>query len=291
MLLLGWTVRPAAAGQEGKKPVATAESAHAGEALFRVNCADCHGIDGRGGGHGPDPTARRAIKGASDAVLARTIAKGIPGTAMPANDLSESETRLVIAYLRQLTAGTSAPVLGNRENGKALFFGKGNCTSCHMINGQGGRLGPDLSDVGGSRSIAYLTESIREPSRELVEGLEQLYSQFTSPALYDTVTVETRDGRSFVGVAKDEDNFSIQLLDVNEELHLFLKKDLKQVTHERKSLMPPYNEEAISQAELQDLLAYLQSLNLNQAWAEAAPEGPRAGASKKSPQAPGPNKY
>jgi putative heme-binding domain-containing protein len=282
---MGWSVRPAPVhGQEKKpaRPAAPTESDRSGEALFRVNCADCHGLDGRGGGHGPDLTSRRTVQGASAAVLMRTIIKGVPGTAMPANDLSESETRLVIAYIRTLTAGVHVPVTGDREKGKALFFGKGNCTNCHMINGQGGRLGPDLSDVGASRSIAYLTESVREPSKELVEGLEQLYSQFTSPAIYDTVTVETRDGRSFVGVAKDEDNFSIQLMDTNEDLHMFLKKDLKQVTHERKSLMPAYDEQAISKAELQDLLAYLQSLRLNQAW---------AGESKKGPQAAGPNKY
>ena len=83
-------------------------------------------------------------------------------------------------------------------------------------------------------------------------------------------------------MAKDEDNFSIQLLDTSEELHLFLKKDLKQVTHERKSLMPPFDEQAISKAELQDLLAYLQSLQLSQA---------RALGPHQRPQPKGPTKY
>jgi putative heme-binding domain-containing protein len=283
LLLMGWSVRPPPArGQQKTKPVAATESDRSGESLFRVNCADCHGMDGRGGGHGPDLTSRRAIQGANETALIRTITKGIPGTAMPANDLSESETRSVIAYIRSLAAGVHAPVTGDREKGKALFLGKGNCSSCHMINGQGGRLGPDLSDVGASRSIAYLTESIREPSQELSQGLEQLYSQFTSPAIYDTVTVETRDGRRFVGVAKNEDNFSIQLLDVNEEIHLFMKKDLKQVTHERKSLMPPYDEQAISKTELQDLLAYLESLHSSLV---------RAAVPAKGPKTEGPTKY
>jgi putative heme-binding domain-containing protein len=282
-LLAGWSARPLLLpGQQKTPPVAWKSGTdHNAEALFRVNCAGCHGLDARGGGQGPDLTSGRVARG-NEAVLMRTILKGVPGTAMPANDLTESETRTVIAYIRSLGAGAHTPVTGDREKGKALFLGKGNCSSCHMVNGQGGRLGPDLSDVGASRSVEYLTESIREPSKELSQGLEQLFSQFTSPAVYDTVTVETRDGQSFIGVAKDEDNFSIQLLGVDQELHLFMKKDLKQVTHEHKSLMPPYDEQAISKAELQDLLAYLQSLHPIQA---------RAGESKKGPQSDGPNKY
>jgi cytochrome c oxidase cbb3-type subunit 3 len=282
-LIVGWSARPVLLpGQQKTPPVAWKSGPdHNAEALFRVNCAGCHGLDARGGGQGPDLTSGRVARG-SEAVLMRTILKGVPGTAMPANDLTESETRMVIAYIRSLGAGAHTPVTGDREKGKALFLGKGSCSSCHMVNGQGGRLGPDLSDVGASRSVDYLTESIREPSKELSQGLEQLFSQFTSPAVYDTVTVETRDGQSFIGVAKDEDNFSIQLLDTNEELHLFLKKDLKQVAHERKSLMPPYDEQTISKAELQDLLAYLQSLQLRQA---------RGPGPHKGPQPAGPTKY
>jgi putative heme-binding domain-containing protein len=201
------------------------------------------------------------MHGDSDAALIRTITKGVPGTAMPANDLSERETRIVIAYIRALTAGVHIQVTGDRDKGKAIFYGKGNCTSCHMVSGQGGRLGPDLSGVGASRSIQYLVDSIREPNKELTEGMGQLNSQFESPIIYETVTVVTQDGRRIVGVPRNEDNFSLQLLDVNEELHLFLKKDLKEVIHERKSLMPPYDESAMSKTELQDLLAFLKSLH------------------------------
>ena len=232
-----------------------------GEALFRLNCADCHGLDARGGGHGPSLISSRVLRTGSEAALTKIITQGIPGTAMPANDLTGQETRLVIAYVRSLAGGEPAPLRGDAAKGKALFFGKGNCVSCHMVNGQGGRLGPDLSLAGSSRSAEFLTDSIREPSKDLTEGMGQLNSQFESPAIYETVTVVMPDGRRIVGVPKDEDNFSIQFMDVNQELHSFMKKDLKEVLHERKSLMPAYSEEAISETELADLLAYLRSLH------------------------------
>jgi hypothetical protein len=74
------------------------------------------------------------------------------------------------------------------------------------------------------------------------------------------VTVVTAEGKRLVGVAKDEDAFSIQLLAEDDELHLLLKKDLTEVRHERRSLMPAYSTEMLSAGELRDLIAYLSSL-------------------------------
>ena len=81
--------------------------------------------------------------------------------------------------------------------------------------------------------------------------------------VYDTVTVVTRQGQRIVGIAKNEDTFTIQLLDTNQQLHLLNTKDLESVTHERKSLMPDYSREMLSDTELRDLVAYLQSLRGN----------------------------
>jgi hypothetical protein len=74
------------------------------------------------------------------------------------------------------------------------------------------------------------------------------------------VTVVTADGQKIVGVAKNEDTFSLQLIDTNQQLQFFLKKNLREVTHERKSLMPTYSEDRLNPAELQDLVAYLEGL-------------------------------
>jgi putative heme-binding domain-containing protein len=129
-----------------------------------------------------------------------------------------------------------------------------------MVQGRGGRLGPELTRVGAARSVAYLTESIREPDKELSLGMTDPNNHYVIPMEYETVTVTTHDGRRIIGVAKNEDTFSIQLLGQDDELHLFLKKDLRAVGHERRSLMPAYTEQMLGKEELLDLLSYLTNL-------------------------------
>ncbi len=129
-----------------------------------------------------------------------------------------------------------------------------------MVKGRGGRLGPDLTRVGAARSVAYLTESIREPDKELSLGYSDPNNHYGVPLEYDTVIAAMPDGQRIVGVAKNEDAFSIQILGQDDQLHLLLKKDLAEVRHERRSLMPAYTSQMLSSNELQDLLAYLLSL-------------------------------
>jgi putative heme-binding domain-containing protein len=129
-----------------------------------------------------------------------------------------------------------------------------------MVKGRGGHLGPELTRVGAARSVAYLTESIREPDKELSLGMTDPNNHYVIPMEYETVTVAFRDGRRLIGVAKNEDAFSIQLLAQDDDLHLLLKRDLAQVVHERRSLMPAYTEQMLSKDDLQDLLCYLSGL-------------------------------
>lgn len=179
---------------------------------------------------------------------------------MPANSFEDSETWALVAYLRSVSAGTEAPVAGDSAKGESSFFGKSGCSKCHMVKGRGGRLGPDLTRVGAARSVGYLTESIREPDKSLSLGMSDPNNHYGIPLEYETVTAVTKDGQRIIGVAKNEDAFSLQLLGQDEKLHLFLKKDLQDVLHERRSLMPAYTDRLLSNEELQNLLAYLTSL-------------------------------
>jgi putative heme-binding domain-containing protein len=246
-------------GQEN--PVAGNPAAiQEGSSLFRANCSPCHGLNAQGGGRGPDLTAGRWIHGSSDADIFRTITRGVPGTEMPANGFEDSETWAILAYLRSLTPGKTEAISGDPAKGEKIFWGTGGCSTCHMVQGRGGVLGPDLSQVGEARSVPYLLDSIREPSKELTSGLLDPNNHYGLPLVYDTVTVITADGRKIIGVAKNEDTFSLQLIDTNQQLQLFLKKNLKEVVHERKSLMPAYSETMLKPAQLQDLVAYLAGL-------------------------------
>jgi len=247
--------------KELKNPSAgDAAAIHEGESLFRANCSFCHGFDARGGGRGPDLTQGRWTHGSSDQSVFRTISQGVPGTEMPANPFEDSEIWALISYIRSVSAGAVPPLNGDPTAGEHLFFGKQKCAQCHMVKGRGGHLGPDLSRVGAARSLAYLTESIRQPNKELSLGYTDPNNHYGIPLEYDTVIVVTHDGRRITGVAKNEDAFSIQLLGSDDALHLLLKRDLREVKHERRSLMPTYTSEMLDPTELQDLLAFLAGL-------------------------------
>jgi cytochrome c oxidase cbb3-type subunit 3 len=231
-----------------------------GASLFRANCSPCHGLNAHGGGRGPDLTAGRWVHGSSDADLFRTVTRGVPGTEMPANALDDSEVWAILAYVRSLAPAKSQAVAGDPTKGKKIFWETAGCSTCHMVQGRGGVLGPDLSRVGEARSADYLIDSIRQPSKELSTGMLDPNNHYGLPLVYDTVTVVTANGQKIVGAAKNEDTFSLQLLDTNQHLQFFLKKNLREVKHERKSLMPDYSDDMLKPAELQDLLAYLEGL-------------------------------
>ena len=227
-----------------------------GAVLFRQECMFCHGVAARGGMRGPDLTTGSWNHGGADSDLFETISHGIPGTAMPANKLTEDENWQVVTYLRTLQQPPTAAT-GDRSRGETLFFGSGRCSSCHIVNGRGGRVGPELSTVGSARSRAYLIESIRDAGRQLTPN--RAFGD-TIALKYDTVTAVTSDGRTIVGVPMNEDTFTLQLMDASERVHSLDKKTLKSVRHENRSLMPAYDASRLSNADLDNLVAYLPSL-------------------------------
>ena len=251
--------RSTAAAQELKNPLAgNPKEIEEGAFLFRSNCALCHGLGARGGSRGPDLTRGMWNHGSSDAEIFHNVLDGIPGTLMPANDLTDLEAWEVVAYLRSLARSAARPVPGDRQAGEKLFQGDGNCWLCHMIDGKGGRVGPDLSSVGNRRSPEFLAEKIRNPNKNLAPSQMEPGKEWPYDA--EAVTVVTRDGKSVRGALRNEDTFSIQIMDLQDGLHSYLKKDLRDVTHEGKSLMPPYDEGMLSNVQLRDLVAYLDGL-------------------------------
>jgi cytochrome c oxidase cbb3-type subunit 3 len=183
-----------------------------GRRLFEKSCTACHGQNARGG-RGPDLTGKLS-RGALESEIVQNIIGGIPGTQMPAFPMAVEDARAIVAYLWSLRAGgPDLPVTGSAANGQRLFFGQAGCSRCHMYRGQGGRLGPDLTGIGEAKTVRELQRTISEPHRELTRGFE-------------TIEVRLRDGRELRGVRKNEDTFSLQMMDEKEKLHLLLKKDV-----------------------------------------------------------------
>ncbi len=250
-----------AAKQEPRNPFASdAKTIKQGALLYRQECIYCHGPGARGGARGPDLTTGAWTHGGSDGALLKTISTGVPGTAMPPNHLLDDEIWQIITYLRSLQHPEPATISGDVTHGRELFFGGANCSLCHMVGGRGGRLGPELTRVGAARSRAYLIESIREPDRQLTIRNYDPESLGSNVQPYDTVTAATRDGKTVTGIAVSEDTFTVQIMDTHEKIHSFEKKSLKSFKHERKSLMPAYKEDTLSEKDLEDLVAYLETL-------------------------------
>jgi len=257
ILDLNGQVAAPAATQPARNPFAGDPKAITqGAVLFRQECVFCHGVAARGGMRGPDLTTGSWSHGGADADLVATINAGVPGTAMPPNNLTTDEIWQIVTYLRSLQQPVTAPV-GDATRGEALFVGATRCSSCHIVNGRGGRLGPELTTVGSARSRAYLVESIREPSKQLTRN--GVFGDSVT-LKYDTVTAVTADGRTIVGVPMNEDTFTVQVMDSAERVHSLDKKTLKSFRHENRSLMPDYDARRLSISDLNDLIAYLQSL-------------------------------
>ncbi len=176
-----------------------------GGRLFRQNCVLCHGPDGDqvpgidlGHGHFRQSYSQEA--------LVKIIQNGIPGTAMPPHNLEDYRAEIILAYLHSIaTSGRAASGNGNPASGKAIFEGKGNCTSCHRVNGAGSRVGPDLSDIGALRRTAEIEQSLLDPNAEVLPQ-NRFYR------------VVTKQGETITGRLLNLDTFNVLLLDSRERL-------------------------------------------------------------------------
>jgi len=223
-----------------------AEAIKAGMGAYRVRCADCHGMDARGI-RGPDITQVWA-RGRTDDALFRTIRHGVPNTEMPSFPLprtSDMDIWRILAYLKTMATPATDAARGNGTAGERVFTT--NCLACHRVNGRGGRLGPDLSRVGVARTRAHMARQIRGTVPDFRTG-------------YEPVVLITPGGQQIQGVKKNEDLFSVQIMDTRERIQGYLREDLRAVTNVKISAMPTFGTDKLGDAELDDLLAYLSSL-------------------------------
>ena len=155
------------------------------------------------------------------------------------------------------------------RHGKDLFYGDANCSLCHMVEGKGGRLGPELTAVGGSRTREAIIDSVRNPRRRLAWGLPESTKEF--PQEYLSVTAVTADGKQIKGVTLNEDSFSVVIMEImGEQIHLLEKNTLLSYSKSRDSAMPKYAADTLSDKELEDIVAYLVSV-----WGEMTGRGVR----------------
>jgi len=239
LLSVGW-----AAAQTN--PFDTPEGLQQGAALFQTHCTYCHGARGQGG-RGSDLTTGQYKYGGSDAGLYATIRNGIRGTEMPSVRVTDQEVWKIVAFVKKL--GSLEPgqrATGDASAGKRVFEGKGACMTCHSIGADGGNLGPDLSDVGRRRDLAYLEESLISPEVDVA-------------VRYRAIQVVTKSGDIVTGIRLNEDDVSVQVRDQRDTLRSFLKAEVREIRRDKPALMPSYAAK-LSKKEIEDVVSYLSTL-------------------------------
>jgi len=235
--------------------VALAAQEHAGQfsqtdvetgfSLYNVNCITCHGPNGDQVG-GVNLASGRFRHASSDADLTNLIQTGIPGTAMPAGRYTTAELAGLVAYLRAMHDFSAEPARGNAARGQAVFEGKGKCTGCHRVNGDGSRAAPDLTDIGAVRTADALRRSIVNPGESMAP-------------INRPVRAVAQNGTVITGRRLNEDTYTVQLITPDERLVSLVKADLREFSVLTTSAMPSY-EKTLSAAELDDVVAYLRTL-------------------------------
>jgi len=237
-------------GHPQEKSVSRPSSSKQGTGLFSANCSSCHGLDGRGGERAPNIAGKRELQKLSNAELEKIVRDGVPGTGMPSfRSLGNAKIQAIVKHLRRLQGEDSMePLPGSSAGGKSLFFGKAGCSGCHMVNGAGGFMGSDLSAYARSKPSSEIRDVIIKPAKRL-NGNET------------AVTVTTQDGQTLTGIARNEDNFSLQLQTQDGSFHFFDKSNVRQIEYRSEPLMPSDYGTRLSKPELNDIISYLMDLS------------------------------
>ena len=225
-------------------PHTTGPDIENGQKLYGSRCAGCHGPDGDGG-KATDLATPVLPRASTDAALYRVIRYGLPDSEMPAHNMTPREIWQISAFVRQLARGTDTDSRGDVRRGESLALGKGGCLQCHLLNGAGGQSGPALTGIGERRSRAYLREKLVNPGRNIVTG-------------FAIVTLATRTGERVTGIRVNEDTWSIQVRDAKLRTHSFWKRDLAELSIERRTTMPSYSQ-VFTADELTDIVTFLAS--------------------------------
>lgn len=235
-----------AAAQSTQDHTYSSQDIAAGSRIYSSQCQLCHGQNGDQV-NGVDLRRSRFKRSVSDEDIAAVITNGIASEGMPPFAFQPPEINAILAFIRAGFDPSGVAVkVGNVSRGKALYASKGNCATCHRINGVGPRTAPDLSEIGAGRTPAALQRSLLEPTA-------------ARWPINKPIRLVTSDGREIKGRRLNEDTYTVQVIDDRERLLSFDKSALK--TYELGKVSPmPSLAKTFTADEIADLVAYLLSL-------------------------------
>lgn len=161
--------------------------------------------------------------------------------------IAEDSAKVDAATLQQFERSALTQP-GDVQSGRKLFEDekRTRCAVCHLVDGVGGKVGPDLTQIGGKFDRPHLIESLLQPSQQIVEG-------------YRTSLVLTTEGQALTGIIKEETEESFVLEDVNARRQRLNRVDVEQIMPSQVSLMPDGLAASLSVDEFCDLIAYLET--------------------------------
>ena len=239
--LVGYAQKPPASARTGNSP-----PPH-GAQIFLSTCAGCHGVDGKGTQRAPNIATNPVVHNLSQKELTEILLNGVPGTGMPSfRSLGEGSIRAVAEYVHSIEGKSdSGPLPGDPKRGEAIFFGKGECSNCHMAAGRGGFIAPELTIYGQTHSAEKIKDAITNPAaRETAKSM---------------VSAVTTHGEEYKGMIRNEDNFSLQLQLSDGTFRFFRRTELKSV-QPASSIMPANYSSSLTEVELNDIASYLLTL-------------------------------
>jgi cytochrome c oxidase cbb3-type subunit III len=242
LLVFGFTARNthAQAGEAGQ-----------GAQLFMEYCAGCHGADAKGGDKAPSLISAASPLNRSDSELLRIVRDGTAGGMPPFAQIGDDNIRAVVQFLREVETNAASksvsaeiPITGDADSGRELYFGRAECSHCHVMQGKGGFIASSLTNYGRNRTADEILKAITTPDAALV-----LSSQ--------VVTLTTRTGQTLTAVLRNEDNFNLQLQTEDGRYHFFARSDVTDVRYTGHSLMPRDYATRLSLKQLNDIVSFL----------------------------------
>jgi len=233
-----------------------------GELAYNQNCTSCHGPNGGAGEIGPEIVHNLSVplRGElDDNQILEVIRNGEPGTVMPAwkGKLADDDILKIGAFLHSLR-GTAIdnPLAGNVAHGGEVFWGKGQCGSCHMLGGKGTFKGPDLTNIAAERKSNLITDALTKPNHRVYGDGGVHLRALPAMDTYDAVHVTLGNGRTVDGVLLNQDSYSLQLMGDDNQLHLLDRSRINSVAN-KPPLMPTDYDKRLTKDEFADLMAFL----------------------------------
>ena len=233
-----------------------------GEQVYNQNCTSCHGPNGGAGEIAPEIIHNLSVplRGElNDNQILDVIRNGEPGTAMPAwkGKLADDDILKIGAFLHSLR-GTAIdnPLAGNAAHGEEIFWGKGQCGSCHMLGGKGALKGPDLTNVAAEYKSNLIVDALTKPNHRVYGDGGVHLRALPAMDTYDAVHVTLSNGRTVDGVLLNQDSYSLQLIGDDNQLHLLDRSQVKSLAN-KPPLMPTDYDKRLTKEEFADLMAFL----------------------------------